>query len=139
MSPSATMHAPVSVARSITAAGFSSAASESASARMSRPSASVLSTSTVFPLRIFSTSPGRIAVPLGMFSTSGTYPTMGVLTSSADSADIAAITAAPPDMSVFIVSMPPAVLSDRPPESNTTPLPTNASDFRARDPACTSS
>ena len=32
-----------------------------------------------------------------------------------------------PAMSVFIVSMPPAVLSDRPPESNTTPLPTSAS------------
>ena len=30
-------------------------------------------------------------------------------------------------MSVFIVSMPPAVFSDRPPESNTTPLPTSAS------------
>jgi hypothetical protein len=32
----------------------------------------VLSTSTVVPLRMRSTSPGRIAVPLGMFSTSGT-------------------------------------------------------------------
>jgi hypothetical protein len=42
------------------------------------------------------------------------------------SADIAAITAAPPDMSVFIVSMPDAVLIERPPESNTTPFPTNA-------------
>ena len=70
-SPSATTQAPVSVARSITAAGLSSDASESASARMRRPSASVLSTSTVLPLRIRSTSPGRIAVPLGMFSTSG--------------------------------------------------------------------
>ena len=37
------------------------------------------------------------------------------------------MTAAAPDMSVFIVSMPPAVLIDRPPESNTTPLPTSAS------------
>ena len=30
-------------------------------------------------------------------------------------------------MSVFIVSMPPAVFNDKPPESNTTPLPTSAS------------
>jgi hypothetical protein len=70
-SPSATTHAPVSVARSTIASAFSSTASESASARISRPSASVLSTSTVLPLRIFKTSPGRIAPPLGMFSTSG--------------------------------------------------------------------
>ena len=50
-----------------------------------------------------------------------------VFTPRSRSADIAAITAAAPDMSVFIVSMPPAVLSERPPESNTTPLPTSAS------------
>ena len=109
------------------ASGFSSLARLSASARMSRPSASVLSTSTVLPLRMRSTSPGRIALPLGMFSTSGTNPITRVFTPRSRSADIAAITAAAPDMSVFIVSMPPAVLSDRPPESNTTPLPTSAS------------
>ncbi len=103
---------------------------------MRRPSASVLSTSTVLPLRIFSTSPGRMALPLGMFSTSGTYPVTRVFTPSAASVDIAAITAAPPPMSVFIVSMPPAVLSERPPESNTTPLPTSASGLpRAPDGA----
>ena len=68
-----------------------------------------------------------MALPLGMFSTSGTYPVTRVFTPRSASVDIAAITAAPPDMSVFIVSMPPAVLSDRPPESNTTPLPTSAS------------
>ena len=39
---------------------------------------------------------------------------------------MAPITAAAPDMSVFIVSMPSAVLSDRPPESNVMPLPTRA-------------
>ena len=71
-SPSATTHAPVSVARSTIASGFSSLARLSASARIRRPSASVLSTSTVLPLRIVNTSPGRIASPLGMFSTSGT-------------------------------------------------------------------
>jgi hypothetical protein len=45
------------------------------------------------------------------------------------SVDIAAITAAP-DMSVFIVSMPPAVLSDNPPES--TPRPCHERQGRAR-------
>ena len=50
-----------------------------------------------------------------------------VFTPSAFSVDIAAITAAPPDMSVFIVSIPDAVLIERPPESKTTPLPTSAS------------
>jgi hypothetical protein len=41
-------------------------------------------------------------------------------------ADIAPSTAAAPDLSVFIVSMPSAVLIDRPPESNVIPLPTRA-------------
>ena len=72
LSPSAIVTAPVSVARSMIASAPSSLASDSASARIRRPSASVLSTSTVLPLRIVSTSPGRIAAPLGMFSTSGT-------------------------------------------------------------------
>ena len=55
--PSATMHAPVRVARSTMASGSSSLASDRASARTSRPSASVLSTSMVLPLRARSTSP----------------------------------------------------------------------------------
>ena len=38
----------------------------------------------------------------------------------------AASTAAPPAMSHFIVSMPSLGLSDRPPESKVTPLPTSA-------------
>ena len=51
LSPSATRQAPVSVARSSTAAFLVSVASARASASTSRPSASVLSTSTVVPLR----------------------------------------------------------------------------------------
>ena len=51
----------------------------------------------------------------------------GVFTPSSRSADIAPITAAAPDMSHFMVSIPAPVLSDRPPESKTTPLPTSAS------------
>ena len=65
------MHGPVRVATSMIASGSSSAAIASASARISRPSASVLVTSTVLPLNIVSTSPGRIAAPETMFSAIG--------------------------------------------------------------------
>ena len=47
----ATMHAPVSVARSMIASGLASEARHRASARMRRPPASVLRTSIVLPLR----------------------------------------------------------------------------------------
>ena len=132
--PSATMQAPVSVARSMTASGFSSAASDSPSARMRRPSASVLRTSTVLPLRILRTSPGLMARPPGMFSVVGTNPMTLVGTPAARSTDIAPMTAAAPDMSVFIVSMPSAGLSDRPPESKVMPLPTRATVPRGLPP-----
>ena len=69
--PSATMHAPVSVARSTMASGSSSVASASASASTNRPSASVFSTSTVVPLRMRNTSPTRVASPPGMLSVRG--------------------------------------------------------------------
>ena len=46
----------------------------SASPRMSRPSASVLMTSTVLPDALFSTSPGLMARPPGMFSAIGMTP-----------------------------------------------------------------
>ena len=110
----------------MTASGFSSAASESPSARMRRPSASVLRTSTVLPLRILRTSPGLMARPPGMFSVVGTKAMTFVRTPAARRTDIAPMTAAAPDMSVFIVSMPSAVLSDSPPESKVMPLPTRA-------------
>src|SRR6202012_3747907 len=72
------------------------------------------------------TSDGRCAAPPGMFSAAHRYPT--TLTGSARSATAvtAASTAAPPLMSHFIVSMDFGGLSDRPPESNVMPLPTNA-------------
>ena len=73
--PNAATTAPVSVARSTMASTFSSTASESPSARTSRPSASVFSTSTVLPLRIVITSPGLSAVPLGMLSVQQRNPT----------------------------------------------------------------
>ena len=69
--PRATRAAPVSVAKSNNSSGASSSASASASARMSRPSASVLPISTVSPLRLTRTSPGRIESAEIAFSTIG--------------------------------------------------------------------
>ena len=46
-----------------------------ASHSTSRPSASVLITSTVWPDMVVTTSPGRWALPSGMFSTSPQTPT----------------------------------------------------------------
>ena len=129
--PRAIMHAPVRVARSMTASTPASTASDSPSASTSLPSASVLRTSTVLPLRIFSTSPGLMARPPGMFSVVGTIPMTLTLGASAGSSDMVASTAAAPDMSVFIVSIPSAVLIDRPPESKVMPLPTRATVPRA--------
>lgn len=58
--PSAMMHAPVSVAMStIAATPHFSCANHSASASVSRPSASVLLTSTVLPAALVRMSPGR--------------------------------------------------------------------------------
>jgi hypothetical protein len=74
--PSATITAPVSVARSMTALGSNlSCAYQTASARISRPSASVFSTSMVWPDIVVTMSPGRCAFEPGMFSTSATTPT----------------------------------------------------------------
>ena len=68
--PSATMMAPVSVESSTMACGLNfSCAYHMASHRIRRPSASVLMTSTVWPDIDFTTSPGRWALPSGMFST----------------------------------------------------------------------
>ena len=80
----------------------------------------------VLPLRALSTSPGRSADPPGMFSVSGARASTFTGNCRVAMASMAANTAAAPDMSVFIVSMPSAVFSDRPPESNTMPLPTMA-------------
>ena len=64
--------APVSVARSTRCVAPSRRAHHSASARISRPSASGLVTSTVRPAAVVMTSVGRIALPLSMFSQAGT-------------------------------------------------------------------
>ena len=60
--------------------------------------------------------------PPGMFSVSGTKAVIRIRHPRAAAASTAASTAAPPPMSVFMVSIPPAVLSDRPPESKVMPF-----------------
>jgi len=72
------------------------------------------------------TSPGRCAVPLGMFSLHG----MAVITLSfsfnrAITFMVAMIDAAPA-ISSFMGSIPLGSFSDRPPESNAMPLPVSA-------------
>lgn len=124
--PSATTQAPVKVARSTIASGASSTASAKPSARTNLPSASVLRTSMVLPLRVVRTSPGFVAVPLGMFSVHGAIPRTLTLTPAALQAPSTAITTAAPLMSSFIAIIPSPLLSDRPPESNVMPLPTTA-------------
>ena len=70
-------------------------------------------------------------MPLGRFSQAPKKPCTGKGGSISATSDIAAITAAAPAMSVFMSSMPCAVLSDRPPESKVIALPTSATDFAA--------
>ena len=93
----------------------------------SRPSASVLITSTVFPLALLRMSPGLIARPPGMFSVAGTTPITRIGALSSAIARMAQATAAPPAMSSFIRSMPSAGLIEMPPVSNVMPLPTKPS------------
>ena len=71
-------------------------------------------------------SPGLIAWPEGMFSVAGT--TLSRLTGSPSRAiaAVASITAAPPDMSIFISCILPEGLIEMPPVSKVTALPTSA-------------
>ena len=126
--PSETSIAPVSVARSTMAAGLKwCCAYVMTSASTNRPSASVLIISTVWPDMDATTSPGFMALPSGMFSTSPTNPITLRLTPAPAIARIAPTTAAEPPISHFMSSMPPAGLIDIPPVSKHTPLPINAS------------
>ncbi len=129
------MIAPVSVARSMMPAGLNrSCVYQSTSHRTKRPSASVLMTSIVSPFIDVTTSPGRTALPDGMFSTSPTRPTtLALALRSARARMVPATTPAPP-MSMVMSSMPPAGFSEIPPVSNTTPLPTKASGASSASP-----
>ena len=126
-SPSATMQAPVRVAVSMIDRGSFSARYASASASTSRPSASVLSTSEVFPPRCTSTSPGLGRGPARhvLAATGSRRSTFTFGLSRAIARIVARIEAAPP-MSSFIDSMFFASLIERPPESNAMPLPVSA-------------
>ena len=97
--------APVSVAISTRCVAPSCCAYQSPSPRISRPSASVFTTSTVLPDALFRTSPGLMARPPGMFSAIGMTPITRSGTPSVAMARIAQATAAPPAMSSFIRSM----------------------------------
>src|SRR5829696_6936279 len=91
---------------------------------MRRPSASVVTISTVLPECISSTSPGLKASPPGRFSVAGTSATTSSGRSMAPIASIAPSTAAPPLMSNFMSSMPAEGFMEIPPESKVTALPT---------------
>ena len=78
------------------------------------------------------TSPGLIAVPLGMFSVAGTTAITSTGRPSRAIRAVASMTAAPPPMSIFISSMPPEGLMEMPPVSNVTALPTRPSTSVAR-------
>ena len=78
--PSAMRAAPVNVAKSISNAGLPSAANASASHSTTRPSASVLSTSTDTPRRAATTSPGRYDSGPTAFSPAATTSAMRTAT-----------------------------------------------------------
>ena len=88
--------------------------------------------SIVRPFSAVMTSPGLIAVPLGMFSVAGDDGEH--LDRQAERGDqgVASMTAAPPPMSIFISSMPPEGLIEMPPVSKVTALPTRPSTSAAR-------
>ena len=116
--------APVSVARSTTRSAPSDTAWCRQSASTSRPSASVLLTSIVFPFAAVTMSPGFTERSLGRFSVAPTTPTSFTGSCSRAIAATASTTAAPPDMSNFISAIFAPGFSEMPPLSNVTALPT---------------
>ena len=78
------------------------------------------------------TSPGFWAPPSGRLSVAGTRPNTSASGANSGNTLMTPMTAAPPAMSSFMVSMERAGLRDSPPESNVMPLPMRATFFRAR-------
>ncbi len=91
-------------------------------------------TSIVWPDIEVTTSPGRCALPSGMFSTSPQTPMTLTLALRAASACIAPATAPAPPMSHFMSSMPGGGLSVMPPVSKVTPLPTRTTGVASPPP-----
>ena len=79
-------------------------------------------------------SPGRCALPSGMFSTRPMAPTALTFALRAASACIRPTTQAAPAMSPFMSSMPAAALIEMPPVSKQTPLPMKATGCSPRLP-----
>jgi hypothetical protein len=75
-------------------------------------------------------SPGRLALPLGMFSAAATMPTTLIGSPSRTTACITPNTEAAPHMSNFISSMPGPGLMLMPPVSKVMPLPTSTLGLR---------
>ena len=119
--------APVSVARSTMNFGLNfSLTYQSTSASTRRPSASVLMISMVWPDIEVTMSPGRCALPSGMFSTMPIAPTTLHFALRPASACIRPTTQAAPPMSPFMSSIEPDGLIEMPPVSKVTPLPMKA-------------
>ena len=81
-------------------------------------------TSMVLPFMAVMMSPGRVAVPLGMFSAMASRQVMRKDGFKRPIAVIAPSMVAAPPMSYFIFSIELAGLSDKPPVSKVMPLPT---------------
>ena len=84
-------------------------------------------TSIVVPVLARRMSPGLSAWPLGRFSVAPTTVRIRTGSPSRAAAAVACSTAAPPDMSNFISLIFMPGLSEMPPASNVTALPTNPS------------
>ncbi|MNP54094.1 hypothetical protein D3C76_1486240 [compost metagenome] len=89
----------------------------------------MLRISTVWPLMVVTMSPGREALPLGMFSAQARMHTRLIGSFSSSTARRVPNTLAAPPMSYFISSMPAPGLRLMPPVSKVMPLPTSAYGF----------
>ncbi|MNN13676.1 hypothetical protein D3C81_1267150 [compost metagenome] len=85
----------------------------------------MLRISTVCPLMVVTMSPGRVALPLGMFSAQARIHTRLIGSFSSSTARRVPNTLAAPHMSYFISSMPAPGLRLMPPVSKVMPLPTS--------------
>jgi|APCry1669189534_1035231.scaffolds.fasta_scaffold50501_2 hypothetical protein len=125
--PSATTHAPVSVAKSINYLGLNSFWTYvKVSAKTSLPSASVFPISTVKPLILFIISPGRYERFPIEFSAKLQAKIIFFLIYSSIVPFNAPITAHDPPLSPYISSIDPVGFIFKPPVSKVMPLPTKA-------------